>query len=773
MNNTINLDQVIRKLDGQTPTPVAGEEVLVTINLGTGKAVAKTFGVRFGSNYRDYLVTNERNPTRSGGGKLSTYYVRDAQNRRTLALDIEVTSCVCPAGEEFKVAESLHGEQSPSQIFTSLLERWVREFISPGDEGRFIDTYDAARGPLERHLTRRASEQTGLALQPKVSLSAEAEVAREIVVGPVEVGVRLQDYKQQQGLTVEAGLILDQQHYVKAHVFQEGRESPEELFKRHLREYFERRVTFRQFSHELQHPGLKQPLLQELSAALLPVGRRVSFVNFSTSKEKNIAAPPEFVAVTFPYNHNITGRAQPVVIHNTVQLYCENSAAFLASNEANNEAGKEAGNEARLQAWVKSNLNVILKRHLIGQTYVDLLLRFAPLEQSIKRELSARAAVIGYKVDHLVSIPHLKELDLTSPFDLSFDDTFETKLDTFEVQLKFDLTLFVPDLRTVEKCLNRDADVKEAIRGAVLSEARQILRNIHPERFYLYFNHPDEEAQEPGERQAVKELLDEKIAERLKQEFGAEILRQTTRVGRTDLTERYKKLCFDIRRFSVSIEPPDPQGTESLVLTGDFEVRGVYPDSKGWQRFSTMRLDLDGLQKQLENHLKTELKSYHQSSFMYQNRATRQQVFKVVESYATQYMRREFGLMINLTNLDRNTTEAERGQRELLNSVEKEKLSTAWEQGKELVDRLNGLKKKRIRLLSVSPVDKEELGEIEENIRLLQDELESITAARFGRHQLAATLESQRPDQLPRESELSHVSAQYELGSEQKGQLTE
>lgn len=765
MKSMINLDHVIRKLDGPAPAPAPGEEVLVTIDRATGKAVAKTFAVRFGGNYRDYLVANDRNPTRSGSGKLSPYFVRDAQDERTLALDIGVSSCVCPEGNEARVAESLHGEQSPSQIFGGLLERWVREFIPPGDEGRFIDTYDAARGPLERHLAARALAQTGLRLQPKVSLSAEAAVPRDIVVGPVEVGVRLQDYKQQQSLTVEAGLALDAQHYVKAYVFQEGRESPEELFKCHLREYFDRQVTFQQFSHELQHPGLKQPMLQALSTALTQVGRRVSFINFSTSKETVTAAPPEFVAVSFPYSHHIPGRSQPVVIHNTVQLYCENSTAFIASDEAHNEP--------ELQAWVKSRLNVILKRHLIGRSYVDLLLRFGPLEQGIKRELSARASVIGYKVDHLVSIPSLKEVDeLTSPFDLGFEETFETKLDNFEVQLKFDLKLCVPNLQTVEKYLNRDANVKEAIRGAVVGEARQILRNIHPERFYLHFSHPDEEATDAGERQAVKELLDEKIAERLRREFGAEILGQTTRVGRTDLTERYKKLCFDIRHFSVSIEPPDPQGTESLVLTGDFEVRGVYPDSKGWQRFSTLRLDLDGLQTQLENHLKAELKSYHQPGFMFQNRDGRQRVFAVVESYATQYMRREFGLMINLTNLDRNTTDAERGQRELLNQLEKEKLSAEWDQGKDLVDKLKALKRKRIKLLSVSPVDDEELREIEENIRLLEGELESITASRFGQHQLAAALESQQPDELPRVGEVGHVSVQYELGPEPKGQLT-
>lgn len=764
MKNAINLDPVIRKLDGQTPKPAAGEEVVVTVDLGAGRAVEKTFMVRFGGNYRDYLVANNRNPTRSGGGKLAPYYVRDAQQARTLSLNVEIADCFCPAGAEVKVAESLCGEQSPSQIFAGLLERWVREFISPGNEGHFIESYDAARVSLETHLAHRASAQTGLEISPKVSLSAENSVPREVVIGPAEVGVRLQDYKQQQSLTVEAGLTLDERNYVKAYVFQEGRESPEELFKRHLREYFDAHVTFEQFGRGLQQPNFKQPLLRVLSAALAQVGRRVSFVNFSTSEdeEKTTRRPREFVAVTYPHSHHIPGRAQPVVIQNTVQLYCENSVAFLA------------GGVKDLEAWVKGTLNVILKRHLIGKTYVDLLLRFAPLEQSIKRELSARAAVIGYKVDHLVSIPSLKEIDeLTNPFDLSFDDTFETKLDKFEVELRFDFKLCIPNLQAVEKYLNRDADVKEAIRGTVLSETRQLLRNIHPERFYLHFNQPDEEAPSEAERAAVKDLLNGKIAECLRREFGADILGLTTRVGRTDLTERYNQLCFVIREFSVSLEPTDPQGTESLTLTGNFEVRGVHPDSKGWQRFSTMRLDLDGLQAQLEKHLRAELKTYYQPGFMFQNRVARRQVFTAVESYASQYMRREFGLIIHLTNLDRNTTEAERNQRQLLDELEGERLGAALDQGKLLVEKLRGLRRRRISLISVSPVDQEELREVEGSIRLLEGELESATSERFGRHRLAAALESQRPDELPRDGEVSHAAVQYELDSGPKGRLTE
>lgn len=760
MKNTINLDQIIRKQNSQAQL-IAGEEVLVTIDLTSRRAIEKTLRARFAGNFQDYLVANNRNPTRSGGGKLVTYYVCDAQNERTLALDISVTVS-CPAGNEVKVAEALHGEQNPSQIFAALLERLVREFIPRGDEGRFIATYETARQHLEKHLARRVYDRTGLELLPKIALSAEKSVPREIVVGPIEVGVRLQDYKQEQSLTIEAGLALDEQDYVKAFVFQERQDSPEELFKRHLREYFFQQVTFQQFSRELQYPNFKQPLQQTLSAALGQVGRRVSFINFFTDQKNTIKGPSEFVAVTYNCSHNIHGRPQPVVIQNTVQLYCENSVAFMGSGVTD------------LEAWVKSTLNIILKRHLIGKTYVDLLLRFEPLEQNIKRELSARAALIGYKVDHLVSIPNLDEIvHLSNPFILEFDNIFETKLDNFEVQLKFSIKLRIPNLQTIEKYLNQSANVKDAIKETVLSETRQCLRNIHPERFYLYFNHPNEAATKESERLAVKDLLGRRIAESLTGEFGAEIFDLTTRVGRTDLTERYNNLCYVIREFHVSVAPPDPHGAESLSLTGNFEVRGVHSDSDGWQRFSAMRLDLDGLRDQLEKHLTSELRTYCQSDFMFQNRLGRRQVFTLVENYASQYMRSEFGLIVHLTNLDRNMTGIEQRERQRLIELESQEMEAAIEQGQCLLKNLKELKKRRANVLSVYPLDAAELQEIDETIKLVQAELDSISSARFASHRLAATLENQRPDALPEAGHAPHAAVQYELGPKLKGQLAD
>jgi hypothetical protein len=759
MNNMANLDPIIRKVDGRA-TAQSGEEALITIDSDSGAAIQKTFLVRVGGNYQDYLVANNKNPTRKASGK-SSYFVRDAQTERTLAIDIAFDAS-CPEGQEAKVAGALHGMQAPGTVLAGLLQRWLHEFIPSGDEGKFINTYDLARQQLEGHIAARAQSQTGLELRPIVSLTRQSSVAREIVVGPIEIGIRLHLYPKEQKMTVEAGLELDTDNYVKAFVFREGQESAEELFKRKLKEYFFQNISFDQFTRDLQYPRFSQPILASLSTALKEVGRRVRFINMSTTDGSNVPPPRELVPVTYNYQYLIHGRTQPVVIQNTVQLYCEDSVAFLASGVTN------------LETWVRDSLDVVLRRHLIGNSYVDLLLRFGPVVQEIKREMSVRAASIGYRVDHLVSIPSLTEIDLTKPFLIEAEDTFETKLDGFEVQLKFTIKLRIPKLESVEKYINPGTSVKDAIKEMVLNEARLCLREVHPERFYLYFNHPNEAASADAgdDRLAVKDLLAKKIGDGLRREFKPEILDFTQRVGRSDLTERYHNLCNVVRPFRVSIESPDPQATESLALTGNFVLRGVHPDSAGWNRFSVLRLDLDGLQDQLETHLRAELKTFYQSGFMFQNRMGRQQVFSVVKNYAGMFMREEFGLIIHLTNLDRNTTLAEENQRRLLIDLENNKLAALVDQSEHLVDRLKELRRQRVQLLSVSPNDKETLRELDESIEVLDAELKTISTARFGQHRLAAALDAQVPDELPPANHEEQVTSPSELESASKGQLT-
>src|SRR5262249_28958293 len=161
----------------------------------------------------------------------------------------------------------------------------------------------------------------------------------------------------------------------------------------------------------------------------------------------------------------------------------------------------------------------------------------------------------------------------------------------------------------------------EAIRQNILGETAYWLRKIHPERFYLYFHEPNEAASATAgedELLPVKELVRKKVQESLKKEFNARILDLSVWLGRSDLTDPYHDLCCVIREFRVEIKTPDPQATEDLTMTGNFELLGVHPDVHSWRRFSVLQLDLDGLTRQLETHLKAELKNYYQSRLMYQ-----------------------------------------------------------------------------------------------------------------------------------------------------------
>jgi hypothetical protein len=261
--DNINLDPIIRTA-GDSSSVVIGEQKVITIDLNTGRAVEKGWRVRLGGNYQDYIVANDRNPLHTVNAKVPSHYVRDSRNNRTLAIDIAITAVKCPPGSESKVAESLHGQQTPGQVFEGLLIRWLGEFIVPGEEWQFIENFAVARQRLETHIENRAATQTGLDLTARITFSGEGSVPDEIVVGPIEIGIRLHGYTEEQKLTVEGGLALDPNDTVWAFVFDEKLDSAEELFKRTLKEYFFQNVTFSQFTYELHYPSFKQQLLQAL-----------------------------------------------------------------------------------------------------------------------------------------------------------------------------------------------------------------------------------------------------------------------------------------------------------------------------------------------------------------------------------------------------------------------------------------------------------------------------------------------------------------------------
>jgi hypothetical protein len=741
--NNINLDPIIRTANSSSSV-LNGEETLISIDRATGRAIEKTFFVRALGNFQDYIVANNLNPLHTANAKAPTYYVRDTHNGRTLAIDISLIAINCPPRNEAKLAEALHGQQAPGYMFDALLKRWIGEFITAGEEWRFIENFNVARDQLQAHIANRAASQTGLDVTVQVTLSGEDKVAREIVVGPIEIGIRLLGYTDEQKMTVEAGLALDPQHYVNAFVFNEKLESPEELFKRKLKEHFFQHVTFDQFTYKLRYPNFKDQVRQALNPSLKQVGRTLRFINFSTTADGIEEHPREFVAVDYNHEHVIHGRTEPVTIQNTVQLYCQDSVAFKASKVDD------------LEGWVKNKLNATLKSYLIGQRYVDLLLRFKAVEEKVRRDIAQAAAEIGYRVDHLVSAPNLEKVkdDLTNVFPLETEADFETSMDKFKVQLKFNIRLCIPRPRlgSIERYLNPGTDVKEAIEQLVLSEAQHWMRKIHPERFYLYFNKPNEGASDNAvedEKLPVKELLRKKILEILTTKFSADVSDLTIRLGRSDLTERYHDLCFTIRQFRVEIESPDPQNTEDLTITGSFELLGVHQDERSWRRFSVLQLDLDGLTSQLETHLKAELKTYYASHFMYQNRIGREHVFSVVRDCAETYMHEEFGLRIHLTNLDRNTTQVEKDHRQFLIDLENEKLQAETDQYKLLVGRINQLKQRRYQELSVFPINTDIIGEFDQNIEVLEKELEKLRSPRFRSHPVAGALADQRPDELP------------------------
>ena len=112
-------------------------------------------------------------------------------------------------------------------------------------------------------------------------------------------------------------------------------------------------------------------------------------------------------------------------------------------------------------------------------------------------------------------------------------------------------------------------------------------------------------------------------------------------------------------------------------------------------------------------------------------------------------MREEFGLRIHLTNLDRNTTAAEANHRQFLAELEDQKLESWTNQGRQLVQQLEQLRSKRTKELSIFPIDRRALKQIDENIKMIEEELSKIRELTLGQSHLASTFINEVPDEIP------------------------
>lgn len=630
MTTVAPLDRVIRHVNKDNE-PNGPSEKLVCLDTANRVVLDRPPFYAFWLDLRYYLVSNSSDPRNVTQSEITGYTLQNLDNRLPVTMAYSVR---CRPGNEKRAVLALFDPGlSVAEVLERHLTRWITE-IGHADIPAFVNAYLDDRASIESDVAARALNETGLDITIRLSLDWEKALAT-INVNRDHLRVLTSDFQEEeQDLSIKIALDLDDRGRRDAILHYRDHQKLQDLVPREVLKFFRNHVTMQMFATDLNSPGLRQRLAEHLNYFLAPYGRRVGPMKLVGQPRDR----QDFFQAEHAVNCRLHEYPNPVAVRCKVQM--------IRTDEASYKAAKITD----LQKWLEEKLDRYVHQYLFGARYLDVLTSFTRYETAIRTILDEEARSIGYHIEQLITGPDLEPLKWKEPFPIEIDSTpFETRLSRFYVNLQFAVTARIPRLESekVKKYLNRDQNVPNAMKEAIVAQTRRVLHGVEPERFYMRFNFTDIPDETP-----VEETLVNAIRTRLETDFDAEVIDVVVKIAETELISRLRKLMETICPFVVEMK--SLHGRETLIFRGNFQIDSVAGD--GWHRFQLLTIGMDEIRQLLEEHLLAELNALTPHEVQYRNPKHRKQLEAVFTALAERFVRDQFGLMIRVTNVRRDPT---------------------------------------------------------------------------------------------------------------------
>jgi hypothetical protein len=729
MEQTYCLDKVIQRVDKSTQTSSPSRKVV---------QVDREAGPRrrwFGRDLKYFLVSNtldNRNVAECDG---PVCYVKHFATGRNIGIRVKYEA-KCKPGNEERVARALGNGIHPGAALDEFISKWVIDFTTDASLD-FIDNYYSQEPELRKYLAKCADGEVGLTLQFKLMLEGERSLA------PIELSselfpVQVSDYPGEQNLKLTGRLQVEEEHKINAIVYSNRRHDLDRRIREHLREYFADKVSLQQFCDDLNKEAFRRGLEAFLNTWLKLEGRRIRIIALeSESRDELKKRISEFNRFERDVQCTIREYPAPVSIKNSLQMILVDSART------------DTANPIDLEAWVGKNLEEVIHSLLFDKRYLDLLLNFDETKDEIRRDMQVRASEIGYDIRQLITQPDLKPFKLLDNFTIDAERSFATRIQNFPVKLNIVVVARIENLSDVEKHLNRQEDVQEAIEECAVEEARQYLHSIDPADFYMKFSDPGD-----SDEQTIEETLIEKIKAKLAAEFKAQIVKVVPKVVDTEIVERLKKLRSEVRQFSVFVQPF--QSSDRVVFEGSFQVDGVVE----WYTFQLRQYDLNQILDQVERNVRSYLATRDYDELRWTDPDDLDATRLEVQRRVNQNLQRAFGVAIGITSFTRNRTDYE----EAYARADRENTLNAIETVNDSIDSVRRIRlahKEQLDILLgrynevVANGDANELEELNNKINAVSQQLSALDKASI-RRQLRDT----RRQLLPAPGQRDQIEAQ-------------
>jgi hypothetical protein len=460
---------------------------------------------------------------------------------------------------------------------------------------------------------------------------------------------------------------------------------------------------------------VRDQLAAHLDSVLVNYGRKVGYLSLSSNA---VASAKQLVPIKCKVECEVQRYSEPIYVENTILMLPLNTARYKP-NEA-----------AKLQEWVESELEKILKPLMLKKKYIDVLCNFDDVAGHIKKQMEYEAKSIGYAVNQIVSIPNLEHGELKDYFDIEgAQQVFATNDANVKVILSIYATAKIADLTKIQDYLKPQTDIKRLIEETIYRSTGQFLNNISPERYYMRFYHPGVDEKGQQETGSVEEELIKAIKQELKSRFTAEFSRIIINVHDTEIAKHFKKVYGMIGSFQVQVSSL-ADIDEPVTFQGDFQINGV--ETKSWYTFQARKPEIEDISKSIEKGVNSRLSEFSKEDMV---STSLEDLSWLINDWATDSVVKQFGLNILITNLSRIRTGQEQvlaeEQRNLLNLQHQIRLKEIEAQSqirstmyKFKLRELNKLNVIREKLLGDED-NEDEIEELDEKISALTAEIQT------------------------------------------------
>ena len=531
------------------------------------------------------LVTNRLDPTAVKQGAIDVRVYPEPDRVLTLRIHYRARAI---ENEEQRVVEMLGSRDDPEGAFHDFVSTWVNGALRhPG-----IDDVDDPPAALYRWLRDHAKAKLGLDVETTMAKPSE-NLAKAVALS-LNVVVRPRDTPRQ-NVAVRMDVSLTPARWYERYALEAKNWT--NALENALVEAAQEALNNVRY-HDLLFGNASATILPDsLSRIAATFGYRVQHARLTPPATDRIVP---IVTLQHPFEYRHREARDAVMIVSDVQLELADAGKWVSNGSPNP------------YDWARQAVEATTREVLFSLPDSAFLLGFESQRESLRDKINSTASEVGYRVLLFHTVTSLQVDLLKATFTVSAGGDFVTGEADVRAPLDIAVEARIPTTHKIERLLEREASVVDAMRMRINHAVAALLRGVRPEDFYLRF---DTRTSEPAvakggnpdallEGETLRARLERVIRRELEGNFDAETLQVTLRYRRNPIFERLDALMNTAHRFALTVAPADGLGLKPVFI-GTFVVEAV--DARGWSLFVRSLPSVDQVIATVENCLQARL----------------------------------------------------------------------------------------------------------------------------------------------------------------------